>query len=131
VKHLSTDDIKKLEARLNSQRLDLLRMIREHRHQGGDGGEPGLSNHFSEVREQAEASLLADTDIRQLRIELDELRGIDGALARAASGSYGVCTRCSTHIAAQRMRALPTAEMCLDCQKMLEQQRQSLGPAAR
>ena len=131
MKHLSTDEIKKLEAYLNDRRHDLQRVISAQLHQGGDGSEPGLANHFSEVREQAEASMQTDTDLGQLQMEMDELREIDGALARAAAGSYGMCTRCSTHIAPQRMRALPAAEMCLDCQKMLEQRRQSLGPGAR
>lgn len=134
MKHLSPDEMKKLEACLNGRRCDLQRVLSAHLHRGGDGvdgGEPGLANHFEEVREQAEASVQTDMDIGQLQHEMDELRAIDGALARAAAGSYGVCTRCNSHIAPQRMRAMPAAEMCLDCQKMLEQQRQSLGPLAR
>ena len=131
MKPLSSDDIKKLGVRLTAQRRTLQRVINEHLHQGDADGAPGLANHFSEVREQAEASLLADTDIGQLRLEMDELKEVDGALARAAAGTYGVCTGCQTPIAAQRMRALPTAEMCLDCQKTLEQRRQGLGPDAR
>ena len=131
MKHLSPDEIKTLKACLHGRQRDLQRVISAHLHRGGDGDAPGLANHFEEVREQAEASLQTDTDIGQLQHEMDELRGIDGALARAAAGRYGLCTRCNSHIAPQRMRALPAAEMCLDCQKMLEQQRPGIGPAAR
>lgn len=127
--HLSPDEMKKLEARLNRQRLDLVSGIREHLHQGGDGGAPGLANHFAEVREQAEAGLLADNDIGKLRLQMDELTGVEAALARAAAGSYAICTRCSMAIAPQRMRALPAAEMCLACQKIAEQLRQGPGSA--
>jgi DnaK suppressor protein len=131
VTHLSTEDIKKLEARLKGQRLDLLLTIREHLHPGGDADELGLANHYAEVREQAEADLMANTDLGQLQVKMAELTEIDGALARIAARSYGLCTRCGTPVAARRLRAIPAAEMCLACQMMFEQQRQSHHPGAR
>jgi RNA polymerase-binding transcription factor DksA len=131
VSALSIDDIKQLEARLRGQRLEILGAINDQLHPGGAGDVQGLANHFAEVREQAEASLLADADIAQVRHETDELGRIDRALARASAGLYGVCTRCSAQIAAQRLRTIPSADMCLDCQKMFEQKRPSFTAAVR
>nr|WP_308605865.1 TraR/DksA family transcriptional regulator [Massilia sp. DJPM01] len=84
-----------------------------------------LANPYADVREQAEADLLADTDIGQLRLELDDLQAIDEALARVAAGSYGTCTGCGGRIAVRRLRAQPAARMCLSCQEAFEQHRQT------
>ena len=44
--------------------------------------------------------------------ELDE---IDAALGRLADGTYGICIRCGRQIPVERMRARPTAIMCVPC----------------
>lgn len=112
-----------MKERLISQRIDLLRSIKAHLHGGSETGELGLANHYAEVREQAEAGMMTSTDVGQLQGEMAELTQIDGALARIAAGVYGVCTRCGTPIKSRRLHAIPTAEMCMDCQMLLEQQR--------
>jgi RNA polymerase-binding transcription factor DksA len=37
------------------------------------------------------------------------------ALARIRGGTYGVCERCGSTIAPQRMAALPDARLCIQC----------------
>jgi DnaK suppressor protein len=123
VTHLFIEDIDKLKQRLTHQRLDFLGSIQKHLHGGSEAGERGLPNHFAEVREQAEADLMAAADIGQLQTEMAELARIDAALARIATGVYGLCTRCEVPIALRRLRAIPAAELCLDCQMIFEQQR--------
>jgi DnaK suppressor protein len=44
------------------------------------------------------------------------VRGIETALRRLASGRFGYCADCSHKIAAARLKVLPFAERCLDCQ---------------
>ncbi len=48
--------------------------------------------------------------------EEDELRRIDEALERIAEGTYGVCN-CGKPIPKARLRALPYASLCIDCQR--------------
>ncbi len=45
----------------------------------------------------------------------DRLAAIDKALDRIDSGDYGVCLVCGSEIADQRLKALPTAEVCRKC----------------
>jgi DnaK suppressor protein len=45
------------------------------------------------------------------------LQGIETALRRLRSGQYGVCSECGAAISAARLRALPFAERCRDCQE--------------
>jgi DnaK suppressor protein len=47
----------------------------------------------------------------------DRLRLIDQALARIESGSYGTCAECGEDIPIERLRALPFAVLCVDCQQ--------------
>lgn len=122
---LSPDDIKQFEAQLRLQRQAVLATIRRRLHQPDGTDEMALANHFADVREQAEADLLADTDIGQLQLELADLKSIDDALARVGAGSYGMCTGCGALIARGRLRAQPAARMCLPCQETFEQRRPS------
>ena len=123
--HLSTDDIKQLDLHLRLRRETLLGAIRNRLHRGDETTTMALANPYADVREQAEADVLADTDIGQLQIELADLEAVDQALARVAAGIYGMCTGCGGRIALRRLRAQPAARMCLSCQEAFEQHRQA------
>ena len=56
---------------------------------------------------------LSDTE-RQILLE------IDSALQRLDSGTFGACAHCSIEIAKARLRALPWAKYCIDCQEQVE-----------
>ncbi|HUP57023.1 MAG TPA: TraR/DksA family transcriptional regulator, partial [Bdellovibrionota bacterium] len=45
-----------------------------------------------------------------------ELIGIRSALDRMDRGVYGVCENCSEPIALERLRHMPAARLCIDCQ---------------
>lgn len=45
------------------------------------------------------------------------LEGVDAALGRLETGTYGACTSCGTRIGAERLEALPAAALCIDCQR--------------
>lgn len=44
-----------------------------------------------------------------------ELKAIDAALDRIASGTFGTCARCGAPIAAARLAVLPATPFCQDC----------------
>lgn len=45
---------------------------------------------------------------------------IEAALARIDHPEYGVCEECGEEIGVQRLRAKPTAALCIDCQSESE-----------
>jgi DnaK suppressor protein len=47
---------------------------------------------------------------------------IDQALQRIQEGTYGNCVRCGEKIADERLKALPYVDLCIECQKIEEQQ---------
>jgi DnaK suppressor protein len=54
------------------------------------------------------------------RHELDE---ISDALSRLEAGSFGLCERCGLAIPLARLRAMPAARCCVDCQSREEKRR--------
>lgn len=80
----------------------------------------------SEMEETAQIDRIA-----RLRSQLSQrgqmmIREIEGALERVADGTYGMCRRCEEPIGPGRLRALPTAMLCIDCAKIVEKKR-SMG----
>lgn len=47
----------------------------------------------------------------------DQLVEINNALERIDKGTYGICTNCGQPIQAERLEALPQAELCIDCER--------------
>lgn len=47
--------------------------------------------------------------------DMDELRRIDAALTRYASGDYGACVKCGEDIATERLDAVPETPFCASC----------------
>ena len=48
------------------------------------------------------------------------LREVEGALERLDQGGYGVCDHCGDQVGAQRLKAIPWARYCVDCQEKEE-----------
>lgn len=53
--------------------------------------------------------------------ERSTLREIDDALIRIDAGGYGTCVHCEETIPKVRLRAVPWARYCVDCQERVEQ----------
>jgi RNA polymerase-binding protein DksA len=49
------------------------------------------------------------------------LTEIDAAAARLAAGKFGLCEACALPIPLGRLRAVPTARLCLTCEEKAEQ----------
>lgn len=72
------------------------------------------------------ADMAADTYERELSMnivssEQQILYQIDDALKRLDDGSYGVCQQCNQPITMSRLKAVPYASHCIECQRAKEQ----------
>jgi RNA polymerase-binding protein DksA len=75
--------------------------------------------------DQHPADTATETFERELAVTLEDnseavLGAIDRALARIEEGTYGICVNCGKPIPAERLEALPYAELCIDCKRELE-----------
>jgi RNA polymerase-binding protein DksA len=50
-----------------------------------------------------------------------QLALVETALARIDAGTFGRCTRCGKPIALERLEALPWAEHCIGCARLIAQ----------
>ena len=74
------------------------------------------------------ADMAADTYERELSMNIASseqqiLYQIDEALKRLDDGSFGVCQQCNQPISVSRLKAVPYASLCIECQRAKEQQR--------
>lgn len=51
------------------------------------------------------------------------LRAIEEALARVASGTYGICMDCDEPIAGVRLDAVPWTRVCIECKQSQDEAR--------
>ena len=58
----------------------------------------------------------------QFDSQLESIRRIELALKRLDEGSYGCCEECGEEIIMERLKAIPFAQFCRDCQEAREQQ---------
>ncbi len=67
---------------------------------------------------------LSETDLELgtslVEIAACRVAALENALSRAERGIYGLCEECGEDIPLARLRALPTAVLCVDCQQALE-----------
>lgn len=108
---------------LLERRADLVREVEDGARRRLE--DDAYRNMASEVGDAGDASTATEqADLRNSQIERDvnELRAIDAALARADEGTYGRCTRCGGEIGDARLRANPAAERCIACQTAWEKQ---------
>ncbi|MBI4690498.1 MAG: TraR/DksA C4-type zinc finger protein [Nitrospirae bacterium] len=65
--------------------------------------------------------LSEDVSLRQLGTHRDTLLKIDESLRKLNEGTYGICEDCGGDISEERLKIMPFAIYCRDCQEKIEQ----------
>ena len=78
-----------------------------------------LAEVFDAV-ESSEADIQEDIEFALIQMKSETLNKIDAALRRLDEGTYGDCFECGEEIAEKRLRALPFAVRCKDCEEAKE-----------
>jgi DnaK suppressor protein len=76
-----------------------------------------------EVMDQGETSevdIQEDIELALIQMKAETLNKINEALARLEEGRYGMCFECGDEISEARLRALPFAVRCKDCEEARE-----------
>ena len=100
--------------------LAILRRLRDEAYEGiaryrQDQSEEKESSPGDEM-DAARASAAVDTHANLIDRAESRLRLIDEALARVDNGTYGICADCGDEIGLQRLKVLPFAVRCVDCE---------------
>ena len=80
----------------------------------------GKLNEVLDAVESAEADIQEDIEFALVQMKSETLSKINDALARLEQGDYGNCFDCGEEIAEKRLRALPFAVRCKDCEEARE-----------
>ena len=90
--------------------------IRDVRAEGGTS----KVNDVFDAGESSEADIQEDIEFALIQMKAETLQKINEALSRLEDGKYGFCFECGDEIAEQRLRALPFAVRCKDCEEARE-----------
>ncbi len=112
MKKIEPERVRALTDLLRHLRNETLAKIREHRQEQDEAATPPPGDELDMARSLAEveteASLIERAEYR--------LKAIEAALGRLEQGRYGECEDCGCAIAIDRLKALPFATRCVDCQ---------------
>jgi RNA polymerase-binding transcription factor len=82
---------------------------------------PAEAAEVRDIEEQSVDDFVQEVDFALMEMKSETLKQIDEALRRLESGSYGHCIDCQREIREARLRALPFARLCRDCQAEQEE----------
>ena len=71
-------------------------------------------------KKKTEAGIQEDIEFALIQMKAETLHKVDEALGRLEEGAYGNCFECGEEISRQRLRALPFAVRCIDCEEARE-----------
>ena len=109
------DELKKM---LEDRRRELLNSVHEKIRDARAEG-----NKERDVLDQGESSevdIQEDIEFALIQMKSETLNKVDAALRRLEEGTYGDCFECGEEIAEARLRALPFAVRCKDCEEARE-----------
>jgi phage/conjugal plasmid C-4 type zinc finger TraR family protein len=81
-----------------------------------------MSTPPAEIIDVAQSLEQLGRDTSLAEQERRELLAIERALAKMATGSFGVCEECGEEIPTKRLLVLPEARLCAHCQAFEEKQ---------
>lgn len=107
---------KMLEERQREIQSQVQGKIRDVRAEASMGGK----NEVFDAVESSEADIQDDIEFALIQMKSETLNKINDALIRLENGDYGNCFECGEEIAEKRLRALPFAVRCKDCEEARE-----------
>ena len=106
-----------LDERRREIQAELQDKMRDVRAEGTWGGK---LNEVLDAVESSEADIQEDLEFALIQMKSETLNKVVDALARLDQGDYGNCFECGEEIAEKRLRALPFAVRCKDCEEAKE-----------
>ena len=119
------DELKRiLEERRREIMSEVQGKMRDVRSEGANNPTQGVLD----AAESSESDIQDEIEFALIQMKAETLNKIDEALRRLEEATYGYCFECGEEISERRLRALPFAVRCKDCEEAREiaQQRERL-----
>jgi len=115
----------------------LREQVKQRRHQlleraesAAEEGRKLTAEGPQDTADQASLSTSREQLFRQVSQNRQEVVLLESVLRRMDDGSFGSCRRCGDEIDLRRLKALPWATYCLECQASIEQEGKLLRTAS-
>ena len=109
-----------LKLMLEDRRREILNEVQGKIRDQRDDGTWGKANEVLDAGESSEVDIQEDIEFALIQMKAETLTKINEALNRLDEGTYGYCADCGGEISEQRLRALPFAVRCKECEESRE-----------
>ncbi|MSO56712.1 MAG: TraR/DksA family transcriptional regulator [Acidobacteria bacterium] len=106
-----------LKVMLEERRREILSEVQGRIRDQRDADAWGKVNEVLDAGESSEADIQEDIEFALIQMKAETLSKINDALTRLEGGAYGYCADCGGEISDKRLRALPFAVRCKDCEE--------------
>lgn len=111
------EDLKQM---LEERKRQMLSQVHEKIRDVRSENVSGKVNTVLDPGESSEAGIQEDIEFALIQMKAETLNKINEALARLEEGAYGNCFECGEEISQARLRALPFAVRCIECEEARE-----------
>jgi DnaK suppressor protein len=123
-KNVKTDTAREryveLKKILEERRREILAQVQEKMRDVRTEGSLGEGQGVLDAAESSEADIQDDIEFALIQMKSETLHRIEEALTRLDEGTFGNCFECGDEISGRRLRALPFAVRCKDCEEARE-----------
>jgi DnaK suppressor protein len=105
---------------LEERRREILSEVQEKMRDVRSIGASGEGQGVLDAAETTEADIQDDIELALIQMKSETLHKIEEALTRLDEKTYGNCNECGEEILERRLRALPFAVRCKDCEEARE-----------
>jgi DnaK suppressor protein len=109
-----------LKRMLEDRRREILNEVQGKIRDQRDDSTWGKVNEVLDAGESSEVDIQEDIEFALIQMKAETLTKINEALNRLDEGTYGYCSDCGGEISEQRLRALPFAVRCKECEEARE-----------
>jgi DnaK suppressor protein len=113
-----TNRYNELKKMLEDRRRELMNAV-QHKMRDVRSSE-GKDREVLDQGESSEVDIQEDIEFALIQMKSETLSKIDAALRRLDENTYGNCFECGDEISEARLRALPFAVRCKDCEEARE-----------
>ena len=109
-----------LKQMLEDRKRQMLSQVHEKIRDVRSENVSGKVNNVLDPGESSEAGIQEDIEFALIQMKAETLDKINQALTRLEEGAYGNCFECGEEISQARLRALPFAVRCIECEQARE-----------
>jgi DnaK suppressor protein len=109
-----------LKRMLEERRREILNEVQGRIRDQREADAWGKVHEVLDAGESSEADIQEDIEFALIQMKAETLTKINDALGRLDEGTYGFCSDCGGEISEKRLRALPFAVRCKDCEESRE-----------